>query len=47
MQDDRSKQRKANRLRTAYEQLEWRIDEGPLGQDRAREALLAWWAEQA
>ena len=85
-------QRKANRLRTAYEQLEWRIDalaeqeeldamrpdldgtqimevlgirpgpevgqaykfllekridEGPLGPDRAREALLAWWAEQA
>lgn len=84
--------RKANRLRTAYEQLEWRIDElaeqeeldamrpdldgtqimallgvapgpvvgkaykfllekrldeGPLGEERAREALLAWWAEQA
>ncbi|MDO5533145.1 MAG: CCA tRNA nucleotidyltransferase [Propionibacteriaceae bacterium] len=82
-------QRKANRLRTAYEQLEWRIDElaqaeeldairpdldgtqimeilgiapgpvvgqaykflldkrmddGPLGEDRAREELLAWWA---
>ncbi|WP_454228684.1 CCA tRNA nucleotidyltransferase [Propioniciclava flava] len=82
-------QRKANRLRTAYEQLEWRIDqlaaqeeldamrpdldgtqimeilgikpgrvvgqayafllerrmdEGPLGPERAREELLAWWA---
>ena len=81
--------RKSHRLRTAYEQLEWRIDElaeqeeldslrpdldgtqimavlgigpgpavgeayrfllekrideGPLGQQRAREALLAWWA---
>jgi len=81
--------RKANRLRTAYEQLEWRIDElaaqeeldalrpdldgtqimavlgiapgkavgeayrfllerrldaGPLGPERAREELLAWWA---
>jgi poly(A) polymerase len=80
--------RKANRLRTAYEQLEWRIDalaeqeeldamrpdldgtrimeilgiapgpvvgqayrfllekrldEGPLGDDAAREALLEWW----
>ena len=84
--------RKANRLRTAYEQLEWRIDalaeqeeldamrpdldgtqimailgiapgpvvgeaykfllekrldEGPLGEERARDALLAWWAERA
>lgn len=84
-------QRKANRLRTAYEQLEWRIDElsaqeeldalrpdldgtqimellgirpgplvgraygflmerrmdaGPLGEERAREELLAWWADQ-
>ena len=84
-------QRKANRLRTAYEQLEWRIDElsaqeeldamrpdldgtqimeilgikpgrvvgkayafllerrmdeGPLGAERAREELLAWWAQQ-
>ncbi|WZW98372.1 CCA tRNA nucleotidyltransferase [Propioniciclava soli] len=83
--------RKANRLRTAYEQLEWRIDElaaaeeldalrpdldgtqimailgikpgrevgeayrfllerridaGPLGEERAREELLAWWAER-
>ena len=26
--------------------LERRIDEGPLGEDRAREALLAWWAAQ-
>lgn len=84
-------QRKAHRLRTAYEQLEWRIDElaqaeeldamrpdldgtqimellgvgpgpvvgraytyllerrideGPLGAERAREELLAWWAAQ-
>jgi poly(A) polymerase len=84
--------RKAARLRTAYEQLEWRIDElakqeeldamrpdldgtqimailgippgrdvgraykfllekriddGPLGEERARDALLAWWAEQS
>ena len=84
-------QRKANRLRTAYEQLEWRIDElaeaeeldamrpdldgtqimeilgvapgpvvgqaykfllekrideGPLGPDRAREVLLDWWAQR-
>lgn len=84
-------QRKANRLRTAYEQLEWRIDElsaqeeldamrpdldgtqimeilgikpgrvvgkayafllerrmdeGPLSAERAREELLAWWAQQ-
>lgn len=83
--------RKANRLRTAYEQLEWRIEElaakeeldairpdldgnqimeilgikpgrevgaayqfllekrleeGPLGPDRAREELLAWWADR-
>lgn len=83
--------RKAARLRTAYEQLEWRIDalaeqeelgalrpdldgtqimavlgigpgpavgraykyllekridEGPLGEQAAREALLAWWAQQ-
>ncbi len=83
--------RKANRLRTAYEQLEWRIDElaaaeqldairpdldgnqimeilgikpgrevgaaykyllekrledGPLGEERAREVLLAWWADK-
>ncbi|MDN5570099.1 MAG: CCA tRNA nucleotidyltransferase [Propionibacteriaceae bacterium] len=83
--------RKANRLATAYEQLEFRIDElaaaeeldalrpdldgtqimatlgiapgptvgraykflldqrlehGPLGEDRAREALLGWWADQ-
>ncbi|MBP8919245.1 MAG: CCA tRNA nucleotidyltransferase [Micropruina sp.] len=83
--------RKAARLRTAYEQLEWRIDElakqeeldamrpdldgtqimeilgippgrdvgeayrfllerrideGPLGADAAREALLGWWAER-
>lgn len=85
-------QRKADRLRRAYEELEWRIDElsaqeeldairpdldgtqimeilgigegrevgaaykflmerrmeeGPLGEDRAREELLAWWAQQA
>jgi poly(A) polymerase len=26
--------------------LERRIDEGPLGEDRAREELLAWWASQ-
>ncbi|MBB1502301.1 CCA tRNA nucleotidyltransferase, partial [Propioniciclava sp. MC1683] len=84
-------QRKANRLRTAYEQLEWRIDalaeqeeldamrpdldgtqimevlgirpgpevgqaykfllekrldEGPLGEERAREMLLEWWAQR-
>ncbi len=26
--------------------LERRIDEGPLGPDRAREELLAWWAQQ-
>jgi poly(A) polymerase len=26
--------------------LNLRIDEGPLGPDRAREALLAWWADQ-
>ena len=84
-------QRKAAKLRTAYEQLEWRIDElaaqeelsamrpdldgtqimailgippgptvgraysfllekrldeGPLGEDAARVALQAWWAEQ-
>ena len=26
--------------------LEKRIDDGPLGEDRAREALLAWWAER-
>ncbi len=84
--------RKAARLRTAYEQLEWRIDElakqeeldamrpdldgtqimeilgippgrdvgraykfllekrideGPLGEENAREALLAWWADQS
>jgi poly(A) polymerase len=26
--------------------LERRIEEGPLGEDRAREELLAWWAEQ-
>ena len=83
--------RKANRLRTAYEQLEWRIDElaereeldamrpdldgtqimeilgigpgpavgqaykfllekrideGPLGEEAAREALLAWWGQR-
>lgn len=83
--------RKANRLRTAYEQLEWRIDQlaaqeeldalrpdldgtqimailgvppgpvvgqaykfllekrlddGPLSEDAAREALLAWWSER-
>jgi poly(A) polymerase len=24
--------------------LERRMDEGPLGEDRAREELLAWWA---
>lgn len=31
----------------AYQHLlERRIDEGPLGEDRAREELLAWWAEQ-
>ncbi len=85
-------QRKADRLRRAYEELEWRIDElraqeeldalrpdldgtqimeilgigpgrevgaaykflmerrmedGPLGEDRARDELLSWWAEQA
>ena len=84
-------QRKANRLRTAYEQLEWRIDElaaqeeldairpdldgtqimailgvkpgpvvgraygflmerrleeGPLGEERATAELLSWWADQ-
>ena len=84
-------QRKANRLRTAYEQLEWRIealaeqeeldamrpdldgtqimellgvgpgpvvgqaykfllekrlDDGPLGEERAREVLLDWWAQR-
>ncbi len=84
--------RKAARLRTAYEQLEWRIDElakqeelnsmrpdldgtqimailgippgrdvgqaykyllekrideGPLGEEKARETLLAWWAERS
>ena len=83
--------RKANRLRTAYEQLEWRIDalaeqeeldslrpdldgtqimevlgvgpgpavgeayrfllerrldDGPLGAERAREVLLAWWGDR-
>ncbi|HZA03901.1 MAG TPA: CCA tRNA nucleotidyltransferase, partial [Propionibacteriaceae bacterium] len=27
--------------------LERRIEEGPLGEDRAREVLLAWWAEQS
>ena len=27
--------------------LERRIEEGPLGEDRAREELLAWWASQA
>jgi len=27
--------------------LERRIDEGPLGPDRAREELLAWWAAQS
>ena len=27
--------------------LERRIEEGPLGEDRAREELLAWWAAQA
>jgi poly(A) polymerase len=26
--------------------LEMRLDHGPLGEDRAREVLLAWWAEQ-
>jgi poly(A) polymerase len=26
--------------------LERRIEEGPLGEDRAREELLAWWADQ-
>ena len=85
-------QRKAQNLRRAYEELEWRIEElqaqeelnairpdldgtqimeilgigpgrevgaaykfllerrmedGPLGEDRAREELLSWWAEQA
>ena len=25
--------------------LERRLEEGPLGEDRAREELLAWWAE--
>jgi poly(A) polymerase len=84
-------QRKADRLRRAYEELEWRIDElsaqeemralrpeldgtqimeilqlppgrevgeaykfllesriegGPVGEDKAREMLLAWWAER-
>jgi len=84
-------QRKAHRLRTAYEQLEWRIDalaeqeeldamrpdldgtqimealgigpgpavgraykfllekridDGPLGEEKAREALLAWWDQE-
>ena len=27
--------------------LERRIEDGPLGEDRAREELLAWWAEQS
>jgi len=27
--------------------LESRIENGPLGPDAAREALLAWWTEQA
>ena len=27
--------------------LEKRIDEGPLGENGAREALLAWWADQS
>ena len=27
--------------------LERRIDEGPLGEDRAREELLAWWQRQS
>jgi len=26
--------------------LERRIEEGPLGEDRARKELLAWWAAQ-
>ena len=26
--------------------LEKRLDDGPLGEDAAREALLAWWAAQ-
>jgi poly(A) polymerase len=26
--------------------LERRIEEGPLGEDRAREQLLRWWADQ-
>ena len=26
--------------------LERRVEDGPLGEDRAREELLAWWAEQ-
>jgi poly(A) polymerase len=26
--------------------LERRIDDGPLGADKAREVLLAWWAQQ-
>ena len=26
--------------------LERRMDEGPLGEERAREELLAWWADQ-
>jgi poly(A) polymerase len=26
--------------------LELRIEHGPLGEDRAREELLAWWANQ-
>ena len=31
----------------AYQHLlELRIDEGPLGPERAEEALRAWWAEQ-
>ena len=27
--------------------LELRIDEGPLGPERAEEALRAWWAERS
>ena len=27
--------------------LERRIDDGPLGAERAREELLAWWGEQS
>ena len=27
--------------------LDLRLDEGPLGEDRAREALLNWWSQRS